>query len=74
MHPALVGGTRYTVRDQQDYNNCVDYVNFNPVKHGYVTEPREWEHSSFHEYVKRGIYTQEKEFKTDLVVHGAEYD
>jgi putative transposase len=33
----------------------VDYIHFNPVKHGHVTRVADWPHSSFHRYVERGL-------------------
>jgi putative transposase len=36
----------------------VDYIHFNPVKHGYVKEVREWPYSSFHRSVARGWYPE----------------
>ena len=29
----------------------LDYIHYNPVKHGYVTRPSEWPHSSIHRYI-----------------------
>ena len=43
------------LRDEDDYRNHIDYIHFNPVKHGYVQSPTEWPFSSFHNYVKRGL-------------------
>jgi putative transposase len=34
----------------------VDYIHWNPVKHGYVREVRDWPYSSFHRFVARGYY------------------
>ena len=34
----------------------VDYIHYNPIKHGYVTRAREWPYSSFSRYVGEGIY------------------
>jgi hypothetical protein len=34
----------------------MDYVNFNPVKHGLVTRVRDWPRSSFHRLVRLGVY------------------
>jgi hypothetical protein len=34
----------------------VDYVHFNPVKHGYVTFARDWPYSTFNRLVKAGLY------------------
>lgn len=31
-------------------------MHFNPVKHGYVRDPREWQDSSYMEWEKRGLY------------------
>gem|GEM_PF-2703669 len=32
----------------------MDYLHWNPVKHGYVREVKDWPYSSFHRYVARG--------------------
>jgi putative transposase len=37
----------------------VDYVHYNPVKHGYVKRVADWPYSTFHRYVKGGVYTQD---------------
>jgi putative transposase len=34
----------------------MDYVHFNPVKHGWVEKVIDWPYSSFHCCVERGIY------------------
>jgi putative transposase len=46
----------HTVRDEQDYAAHVDYVHFNPVRHGYVARVCDWRHSTFHRSVRRGLY------------------
>jgi len=45
----------HVIRDDADLERHVDYIHFNPVKHGYVTRVRDWPHSSFHRYVARGV-------------------
>jgi putative transposase len=45
----------HTIRDETDYARHVDYIHFNPVKHGLVPRVRDWPHSSFHRYVRRGV-------------------
>jgi putative transposase len=45
----------HTVRDETDFARHVDYVHFNPVKHGLVSCVRDWPYSSFHRYVRRGV-------------------
>ena len=44
------------LRDETDYRRHVEYIHFNPVKHGYVNSPMDWPSSSFHRYVQAGIY------------------
>jgi putative transposase len=45
----------HTIRDDRDFERHVDYIHFNPVKHGLVPRVRDWPHSSFHRYVRRGL-------------------
>jgi len=45
----------HTIRDDTDFARHADYIHYNPVKHGFVTQVRDWPHSSFHLYVRRGI-------------------
>jgi putative transposase len=46
----------HVIRDDRDFENHFHYIHYNPVKHGYVTQPGLYSHTSFHEYVKRGWY------------------
>jgi putative transposase len=46
----------HTVRDPDDFARHVDYVHFNPVKHGLVARAVDWPHSSFRRAVARGDY------------------
>jgi putative transposase len=46
----------HQIRDETDFEHHVDYIHYNPVKHGYVKAPVEWPFSSFHLYVRRNIY------------------
>jgi putative transposase len=45
----------HTIRDEGDFARHVDYIDYNPVKHGLVPQVSKWAHSSFHRYVKLGI-------------------
>jgi putative transposase len=49
----------HTIRDVQDYAAHMDYIHFNPVKHGLVTRPADWPYSSFHQAVSKGLYPPE---------------
>ena len=46
----------HTIRDERDYASHMDYVHFNPVKHGRVERVKDWPYSSFHRLVKAGVY------------------
>jgi putative transposase len=48
--------TGRTRRDDRDFACHMDYVHFNPVKHGYVASPADWPHSTFRRLVQRGLY------------------
>jgi putative transposase len=45
----------HVLRDEADLERHIDYIHFNPVKHGLVTQVSNWPHSSFHRYVARGF-------------------
>jgi putative transposase len=47
----------HTICDEHDYAAHVDYVHINPVKPGVVDKVSDWPHSSFHRFVKEGIYS-----------------
>lgn len=49
----------HVIRDEKDYRRHADYIHFNPVKHGYVSAPRLWPHSSFHRWVREGLYAED---------------
>jgi putative transposase len=49
----------HLIRDQSDFNRHVDYVHWNPVKHGWVRRVADWPHSSFHAFRQRGIYPED---------------
>ncbi|MGH8116974.1 MAG: REP-associated tyrosine transposase [Rhodanobacteraceae bacterium] len=44
----------HTIRNDVDLRIHVDYIHWNPVKHGYVDRVGEWPYSSFHRYVRNG--------------------
>ncbi len=47
----------HAICDDADLERHIDYIHFNPVKHGYVTRVADWPHSSFHRFVERGLLT-----------------
>jgi putative transposase len=49
----------HTIADEHDFDRHFDYVHYNPVKHGLVRSPSEWRESSFHRWVRAGVYDPE---------------
>jgi putative transposase len=41
----------HAIRDEEDFAKHVNYIHFNPVKHGYVKCPHQWPYSSFSTWV-----------------------
>jgi len=46
----------HLIRDELDFSWHVDYIHFNPVKHGHVTRAWDWPYSTFHRFVRAGKY------------------
>jgi putative transposase len=46
----------HAIRNDNDYARHMDYVHFNPVKHGYVTCACDWPYSTFRRLVAAGLY------------------
>ncbi len=46
----------HLIRDDEDLRRCLDYIHYNPVKHGYVLKPCDWVYSTFKDHVKKGFY------------------
>ena len=46
----------HRIRDEQDFRRHLDYIHYNPVKHGWVERVSDWPYSTFHRYVKQGVY------------------
>jgi len=42
----------HLIRDDNDLARHVDYIHYNPVKHGLVQRAIDWPHSSIHRYVR----------------------
>ena len=46
----------HQIRNEVNFVRYVEYIHYNPVKHGLVRSPCDWPYSSFHRYVKQGVY------------------
>lgn len=47
----------HLIRDETDFQRHFDYVHWNPVKHQLAQRALDWPYSTFHRYLKQGIYT-----------------
>ncbi|MCX7085542.1 MAG: PDDEXK nuclease domain-containing protein [Methylococcales bacterium] len=48
-------GWEHCLRYQQDFQKHIDYIHYNPVKHGLVKRASDWQYSSIHRYIKLNI-------------------
>ena len=59
----------HTITDEEDLHKYIDYIHYNPVKHGLVKQAKEWEYSTFDKYVKQRLYDENWcDFKEDIGV------
>ena len=49
----------HLVRDEADFVAHMDYLHFNPVKHGHVSRVADWPYSTFHRMVEAGMYSRD---------------
>ncbi|MEN8168744.1 MAG: transposase [Pseudomonadota bacterium] len=49
----------HVIRNEEELLRHLDYIHYNPVKHGLVARCRDWPWSSFHRYVRDGCYDSE---------------
>jgi putative transposase len=62
VHSGRVWQNRFwdhIIRDQEDLNRHLDYVHYNPVKHGMAGSPIKWQWSSIHGYRRDGYYSED---------------
>ena len=56
----------YKIIDEKDLNNQINYIHYNPVKHGYAKSVKDWKYSSFHKFVKNKFYDINWGSNTDI--------
>jgi putative transposase len=55
----------HLMRDETDFARHVDYIHWNPVKHGHVTRVKDWPYSTLHRFVRNGVMVEEGGFAGD---------
>ena len=48
----------HQIRDERDFERCVDYIHYNPVKHQLVKRVVHWPYSTIHRFASRGLYAE----------------
>ena len=46
----------HVIRNQDDLNRHIDYIHYNPVKHGLVSSPSDYPNTSFSAFLEHGYY------------------
>jgi len=46
----------HLIRDETDLTRHIEYIHYNPVRHGLVDSANKWSYSSFMDYVQMGLY------------------
>lgn len=49
----------HRIRDEEEYRIYLDYIRYNPVKHGWAQRVVDWPYSTFHRYVADGTYPKD---------------
>jgi putative transposase len=57
----------HEIRDEDDFARHVEYIHYNPVKHGLVIRPLDWPYSSLHRYVRDGLYPADWGSNADII-------
>ena len=49
----------HLIRDEHDYENHVNYIHYNPVKHQYVNAAVDWPYSTIHDHISQGLLSHD---------------
>lgn len=60
----------HVIRNQIDMNRHVDYIHYNPVKHGLIHDPFLYEYSSLRNWYEKGYYQRDWGCKEELLFEG----
>jgi putative transposase len=49
----------HLIKDTNDLRQHLDYIHYNPVKHGHCQDPADWPYSTVHKFNANGIYPKD---------------
>ena len=55
----------HILETDDDFERHFDYIHYNPVKHGHARCPVDWPWSSFHRWVRAGVYPKRWAYRAD---------
>lgn len=58
----------HLIQDEKDFERHCHYIHYNPVKHGYVKAPKDWQFSTFQKFVKKGLYDADWGAKGEILI------
>ncbi len=64
----------HTIRNEEDWRRHMDYIHYNPVKHGYVSSPGDWPYGSFSRAVRAGMYEADWGASEPMTIVGMDWE
>ena len=64
----------HLIREDEDWRRHMDYIHYNPVKHGYVKKPADWKYSSFQRALQKGLYEKDWGSVLPLAIRDMEFE
>ena len=64
----------HLLRDEEDWRHHMDYIHYNPVKHGYSIRPADWPYSSFKQATERGWYEASWGEREPVTIAGMKFE
>lgn len=64
----------HCIRDDTDYRQHMNYIHYNPVKHGHVAKPQDWPYSTLHKLIEKDIYPTDWGTKENIKDINIQYD
>jgi putative transposase len=62
----------HRIRDEDDLQAHVEYIHYNPVRHGLVSMAADWPHSTLHRFIRRGWVSRDWAAGTGARIHAGE--
>ena len=64
----------HTIRNEKDWRNHIDYIHYNPVKHGYTDHPNNWKYSPYKNALIKGWYDDSWGYSEPLNIQAIELE